>query len=152
MRRKGLEPPTFWFVVRHSIQLSYRRICGFLSAAISMISQLRAKIKCFLNKYSMFFQICIFGYKLTEICFVFAVLSVFLAVDMSHSPLNFWKMYICTKNEYSFYSSLYAYSYIHIHPFCIFFILWKLLKSLQKPVDTICDTIYNIIRKYENRH
>ena len=27
VRRKGLEPPTFWFVARHSIQLSYRRMC-----------------------------------------------------------------------------------------------------------------------------
>ena len=25
-RRKGLEPPTYWFVASHSIQLSYRRI------------------------------------------------------------------------------------------------------------------------------
>ena len=26
-RWKGLEPPTFWFVAKHSIQLSYQRIC-----------------------------------------------------------------------------------------------------------------------------
>ena len=26
VRRKGLEPPTFWFVARHSIQLSYQRL------------------------------------------------------------------------------------------------------------------------------
>ena len=26
MRRKGFEPPTYWFVASHSIQLSYRRI------------------------------------------------------------------------------------------------------------------------------
>ena len=26
VRRKGFEPPTFWFVAKHSIQLSYRRI------------------------------------------------------------------------------------------------------------------------------
>ena len=25
VRRKGLEPPTYWFVASHSIQLSYRR-------------------------------------------------------------------------------------------------------------------------------
>ena len=28
VRRKGLEPPTYWFVVSHSIQLSYRRMCA----------------------------------------------------------------------------------------------------------------------------
>ncbi len=28
VRREGLEPPTYWFVASHSIQLSYRRISG----------------------------------------------------------------------------------------------------------------------------
>ena len=28
-RLKGLEPPTYWFVASHSIQLSYKRIFGF---------------------------------------------------------------------------------------------------------------------------
>ena len=26
VRQKGLEPPTFWFVAKHSIQLSYWRV------------------------------------------------------------------------------------------------------------------------------
>ena len=26
VRRKGLEPPTYWFVASHSIQLSYYRM------------------------------------------------------------------------------------------------------------------------------
>ncbi len=29
MRRKGFEPPTYWFVASYSIQLSYRRILRF---------------------------------------------------------------------------------------------------------------------------
>ena len=29
VRQKGLEPPTFWFVAKHSIQLSYWRILSF---------------------------------------------------------------------------------------------------------------------------
>ena len=30
VRRKGLEPLTYWFVASHSIQLSYRRIDAFV--------------------------------------------------------------------------------------------------------------------------
>ena len=30
VRPGGLEPSTFWFVARHSIQLSYERIYAFL--------------------------------------------------------------------------------------------------------------------------
>ena len=32
VRRKGLEPLTYWFVASHSIQLSYRRIHAWLNA------------------------------------------------------------------------------------------------------------------------
>ena len=31
VRLKGFEPPTFWFVAKHSIQLSYKRIFNFHS-------------------------------------------------------------------------------------------------------------------------
>ena len=27
VRQKGFEPPTFWFVAKHSIRLSYWRVC-----------------------------------------------------------------------------------------------------------------------------
>lgn len=33
-RQEGLEPPTFWFVAKHSIQLSYQRICNLLTARV----------------------------------------------------------------------------------------------------------------------
>ena len=34
VRQKGLEPPTYWFVASHSIQLSYRRVPRSLSATL----------------------------------------------------------------------------------------------------------------------
>ena len=47
-RRKGFEPPTFWFVAKHSIQLSYRRI----SYCPSILSQIFQKINTkFKNKF-----------------------------------------------------------------------------------------------------
>ena len=47
-RWKGLEPPTFWFVAKHSIQLSYRRI----SYCPNILSQIFQKINTkFKNKF-----------------------------------------------------------------------------------------------------
>lgn len=31
---EGFEPPTYWFVASHSIQLSYRRVPRFLNATL----------------------------------------------------------------------------------------------------------------------
>ncbi len=41
MRRKGFEPPTYWFVASYSIQLSYRRISlsGVVPQASIIIAQ-----------------------------------------------------------------------------------------------------------------
>ena len=36
VRLKGFEPPTFWFVAKHSIQLSYWRIQDLFSFAVGV--------------------------------------------------------------------------------------------------------------------
>ena len=48
-RRKGFEPPTFWFVAKHSIQLSYRRIFTFCRPNILPLQ--RQKVNSFFKKY-----------------------------------------------------------------------------------------------------
>ena len=53
VRRKGFEPPTFWFVAKHSIQLSYRRICDFLSPEYD--TTISVKSQQFFEKYFLFF-------------------------------------------------------------------------------------------------
>ena len=50
VRRKGLEPPTYWFVASHSIQLSYRRIQRFHQRS-SIIAHTLSKCKPFFEKF-----------------------------------------------------------------------------------------------------
>ncbi len=54
VRRKGLEPPTYWFVASHSIQLSYRRIPRSHQRS-SIIAHALGNCKPFLRKISDFF-------------------------------------------------------------------------------------------------
>ncbi len=42
-RPEGLEPPTFWFVARHSIQLSYERVCSVLFNSETYINTVKGK-------------------------------------------------------------------------------------------------------------
>ena len=38
-RLEGLEPPTFWFVAKHSIQLSYQRVWSIMSTHSLLTAQ-----------------------------------------------------------------------------------------------------------------
>ena len=49
-RPEGLEPPTFWFVARHSIQLSYERVCSVLFNSENYINTRAVKKQLFFNK------------------------------------------------------------------------------------------------------
>ena len=50
MRRKGFEPPTYWFVASYSIQLSYRRILRLQTVNSDIIAYPEGKVKSFFKK------------------------------------------------------------------------------------------------------
>ena len=52
VRLEGLEPPTYWFVASHSIQLSYSRIPSIDSLVI--LAQGREKCKPFFPQFPIF--------------------------------------------------------------------------------------------------
>ena len=54
VRRKGLEPLTYWFVASHSIQLSYRRM---VLKCLSILAQPEENCKSFFQKSQIFFHI-----------------------------------------------------------------------------------------------
>ena len=54
VRRKGLEPPTYWFVASHSIQLSYRRISSLSLMRSYIIARAFEKCKCFFAFFENF--------------------------------------------------------------------------------------------------
>ena len=61
MRRKGFEPPTYWFVASYSIQLSYRRILRLQTVNSDIIAYPEGKVKSFFKK--IFLRIdCVFRY------------------------------------------------------------------------------------------
>ena len=51
---EGLEPATFWFVAKHSIQLSYSRISPFPDDSI-IIAQFQKECKCFFDFFKKLF-------------------------------------------------------------------------------------------------
>ena len=51
VRRKGLEPPTYWFVASHSIQLSYQRIYVLHFLCLDNITQIKQKCNTFFIFY-----------------------------------------------------------------------------------------------------
>ena len=57
VRLKGFEPPTFWFVAKHSIQLSYSRISLCRPDSYASITQKKTVGKPFFAKIQIFFVI-----------------------------------------------------------------------------------------------
>ena len=51
VRWKGLEPPTYWFVASHSIQLSYQRIYVLHFLCLDNITQIKQKCNTFFIFY-----------------------------------------------------------------------------------------------------
>ena len=47
VRQKGLEPPTYWFVASHSIQLSYQRVYVLHFLCFNTITQIKSKCNTF---------------------------------------------------------------------------------------------------------
>ena len=47
VRWKGLEPPTYWFVASHSIQLSYQRVYVLHFLCFNTITQIKSKCNTF---------------------------------------------------------------------------------------------------------
>ena len=56
VRRKGLEPPTYWFVASHSIQLSYRRIQRFHQRS-SIIAHTALKMQALFENFDFSFAL-----------------------------------------------------------------------------------------------
>ena len=56
VRLKGFEPPTYWFVASHSIQLSYSRISLALADDLISIAELQPLCKPFFQFSSIIFQ------------------------------------------------------------------------------------------------
>ena len=51
VRWKGLEPPTYWFVASHSIQLSYQRVYVLHFLCFNTITQIKSKCNTFFIFY-----------------------------------------------------------------------------------------------------
>ena len=56
VRLKGFEPPTFWFVAKHSIQLSYSRIPPCLDDSLDIIPRIPINCKRVFLFFRFFFD------------------------------------------------------------------------------------------------
>ena len=81
LREKGFEPPTFWFVAKHSIQLSYSRLFNCFRYSSLATSQSYQKKK--------FFQVFSKKKFFTAISLMFLINSMlFCACEVNYGKIN----------------------------------------------------------------
>ena len=85
VRLEGLEPPTFWFVAKHSIQLSYSRICF---SQLSHNNTLLREMQAIFSIFSKFFLEAKNGADYIEISPVFPISVPMLQTDGAWRPLR----------------------------------------------------------------
>ena len=100
VRSEGFEPPTFWFVAKHSIQLSYKRLFIVLDYCFTF----RNNSLRFVFHKTVVFVLCYFEFRL---CFTRRRFREFY-----HSMIILKTQYFCKLIFYIYFIKVYSHFYL----------------------------------------